>query len=135
MKLPWKKNGQESTLPPEIQQYYQDSKSGRSSVAWVLALASLLATVALGIGVFFASRWVYRKIAGTEKTTTVVTTKPVQVTTVSETPKPTSSPSTSSTTSSEDLANTGPGETVALFSAVTIMGVAFYEVKLRRKTV
>ncbi len=60
-----------NTLPPEVQQYYQSQNRGRMGMAWLIALLSLLVSIAIVVGLFFGGRWVYRQIVGSnEKATT-----------------------------------------------------------------
>ncbi len=147
MKLPWHKdNSNQSGLPPEVQQYYQANRKERTSVAWLLAFATLAVTVIVAFGVFFTGRWVYRKIAGNDKPTAVVTTPAGQIDDGKE-PKPAepekpvlkpkkqrSAINTPITGPSTDLADTGPGDILAAFIISVVIGTTFYEFKLHRKT-
>src|SRR3989344_2739690 len=91
MQLPWQKDStNQSGLPPEVQQYYQASRKERTSVAWLLAFTTLAITVMVAFGAFFAGRWVYRKIAGDDKPTVVVTAPKDQTDEKPTEPKPTS---------------------------------------------
>jgi cytoskeletal protein RodZ len=85
VKLPFQKNKAEEQLPSEVQDYYQAEKREKQSLAWLLALGTLVVTVALALGVFFGGRWVYRKIAN--KPSTPATTTPGPSQTV-QTPQP-----------------------------------------------
>ncbi|OGL38022.1 hypothetical protein A3J32_01965 [Candidatus Saccharibacteria bacterium RIFCSPLOWO2_02_FULL_46_7] len=138
MKLPWQRNNQSSSLPPEVQQYYAGSPKQRKSVAWMLAFSTLVTTVVIALGAFFVSRWVYRKIVGTSNKPTTVVTQPVGQDNKPEpakpTPKPSKKKSTTTTASASNLAETGPGGTLAAFIITTVLGTAAYELKLRRKT-
>lgn len=53
-------------VPQEIQEYYQTEKRERAGVAWLLAFGTLIVTIVLAAGIFFAGRWAYREIAGTD---------------------------------------------------------------------
>jgi hypothetical protein len=53
-------------VPAEIQEYYQTEKRERAGVAWLLAFGTLVVTIVLAAGIFFAGRWAYRQIAGTD---------------------------------------------------------------------
>lgn len=57
-----RKKKAESDLPKEVQDYYQAEKRERVGVAGLLAVATLLVTVVLAIGLFFGGRWLYRAI-------------------------------------------------------------------------
>lgn len=54
-------------VPAEIQEYFQAEKRDRTGIAWVLAIATLVVTIALAAGIFFVGRWAYRKISGNDK--------------------------------------------------------------------
>lgn len=53
-------------VPEEIQEYYQTERRERAGIAWLLAFGTLIITIVLAAGIFFAGRWAYRKIAGTD---------------------------------------------------------------------
>lgn len=53
-------------VPEEIQdEYYEPERNERSGVAWLLAFGTLIITILLAAGIFFAGRWTYRQITGT----------------------------------------------------------------------
>lgn len=62
MKWPFSRNKDTSNVPQEIQEYYQSERRERTGVAWLLALGTLLTTIALAAVLFFAGRWVYRAV-------------------------------------------------------------------------
>lgn len=62
MKWPFSRNGDKASVPQEIQEYYQSEKRERTGVAWLLALGTLITTIALAIILFFGGRWLYRTI-------------------------------------------------------------------------
>jgi cytoskeletal protein RodZ len=66
-------------LPAEVQEFYQEDHKDRTSVAWVLAILSLLVTVSLALGLFFGGRLIYRH-ATKKKTETVAVNKAANVT-------------------------------------------------------
>ncbi len=71
---PFKRKSKEPTVPTEVQDYYQSERRERIGIAWLLALATLVTTVVLAVGLFFGGRWVYRKVAQkSNKPTTVAT--------------------------------------------------------------
>jgi cytoskeletal protein RodZ len=55
-----------TNVPAEIQEYYQTERRERAGIAWLLAFGTILVTIALAAGIFFAGRWAYRKIAGND---------------------------------------------------------------------
>lgn len=61
-------NNQDQTkVPEEIQDYYQTERRERAGVAWLLAFGTLIITVVVATGIFFAGRWAYRQVAGTDE--------------------------------------------------------------------
>lgn len=54
-------------VPAEIQEYYQAERRERTGVAWLLAFGTLIVTILLAAGIFFAGRWTYRQIAGNDE--------------------------------------------------------------------
>lgn len=57
---------EEPEVPEEIQDYYETERRERTGVAWLLAFGTLIATILVASGIFFAGRWAYREIAGTD---------------------------------------------------------------------
>ena len=57
-------------VPPEVQQYYDSEHRERVGLAWLIAFLSLIVTIVVIVGLFFGSRWVYRKIANRNNTPT-----------------------------------------------------------------
>lgn len=51
-----------TTNIPELQEYYANQRKESTGLAWLLAIGSLIATVALLIGLFWGGRWLYRRI-------------------------------------------------------------------------
>lgn len=132
---PWRRNQDTSSVPAEVQDYYQSERRERVGVAWLLAVGTLLATLAVVIALFFGGRWVWNKIAGNDDKKTPTTSQQQteqdaekgagQVSTPSGTGSPstgTSSTSTSTPSGSTTapaagqtpptpgLVNTGPGD-------------------------
>lgn len=67
----------DKTTIAELEDYYANQKGARRPVmAWVMALLSLLVTIIIIVGLFYAGRWLYQTIAdgGQEPTTTTDTT-------------------------------------------------------------
>jgi hypothetical protein len=59
-----------STLPPEVQQYYETERRDSSWLAWLLAAVTLLCAVLIVTGLFFGGRWAYRELTGNDKPAT-----------------------------------------------------------------
>lgn len=57
-----KQSSDSDKVPQEIQEYYQSEKRERVGVAWMLALATLVVTVLLALGIFYGGRWAYRAL-------------------------------------------------------------------------
>jgi hypothetical protein len=146
---------EESTLPEEVQNYYQAEKRERAGVAGLLAVATLLATVLIAVGLFFGGRWVYRAIFDNDDEPAVVQQddeqsedssdqdEQSQDTPASDAPATTDRPAPSSLPSSDtpaaqptppaqstqnttpatgdELADTGPGDTLAIFIGVVVI--------------
>lgn len=62
MKWPFRRKQNIDGVPQEIQDYYQSERREKTGIAWLLALGTLLTTIALAILLFFGGRWAYRKI-------------------------------------------------------------------------
>lgn len=58
---PFKRN-QDDILPEEVKDYYESEKREKAGVAGMLAIGTLLLTVALALGLFYSGRWVYRTV-------------------------------------------------------------------------
>lgn len=53
---------QDSVMPAEVQDYYKAERRDKTGMAWMLAIATLLATILIAAGLFFGGRFVYRAI-------------------------------------------------------------------------
>ncbi len=64
-RFPWTRKKKSTTvqIPEEVNQYYESTRKERVGIAWLLALATLLLTLLIAAAIFFAGRWVYRRIA------------------------------------------------------------------------
>ena len=153
MKLKWPINlrskNKGNKVAPELEQYYTTERRERIGLAWLLALATLLATVAVVLGLFFAGRWVWHKIdgKGTKPETTsqgentsVTLNEPTDTSSAEDTtpttPSPTPVPSTTTpntTAQNSNLPSTGPGGTIAAFVISTALGTGLFQLHLRRK--
>lgn len=58
----------DATAIPELQEYYASKGKDSSAKAWLLALVSLLITVAVLVGLFFGVKWVYRAVTNKDET-------------------------------------------------------------------
>jgi hypothetical protein len=66
---------------PEAQAFYADEPRDRVGLAWLLAIGSLLATVAVAGTLFFIGRWGYRTVAhNNAKAKTTASTKATKTT-------------------------------------------------------
>ena len=150
MRWPFRRDKDTATVPQEIQEYYQSERRERTGIAWLLALGTLLVTIALAILLFFAGRWLYRTVANrddnkpgqtTEQaaqdqpaqtspdTNETTTPAPSPDNGAANAPAPGSQPAPAQTpatgTSNSDtsgLPNTGPGDVIGIFAVTTIAG-------------
>lgn len=49
-------------VPTEVKEYYQAEKQDRIGTAWMLSIATFVATVIVVLGLFFGGRWAYRSL-------------------------------------------------------------------------
>lgn len=63
-----------STIPPEVEEYYQAERRGRKHLAWLMTVVALLVTIAIVIGLFLVGQWLYRTVRHTEPPTSSSTT-------------------------------------------------------------
>ena len=64
------RKSQQTILPDEVNQYYAAQRRERTGVAFMLGLFALIATLLVGLGVFFGGRYLYQKIQGDDKAKT-----------------------------------------------------------------
>ncbi len=62
MKLFRRSKTAQPNVPPEVAEYYQAERRDRKSVTWIMTIITLLATVAVVIGLFLAGRWLYNTL-------------------------------------------------------------------------
>jgi cytoskeletal protein RodZ len=64
------------TTIAELEEYYanQDRKKTKTSMAWLMAVLSLVITLAVIAMIFFGGRWLYRTLTDDDNTTTADTT-------------------------------------------------------------
>lgn len=63
----------DSNLPPEVQAYSQAEHRERMGMAWLVGIVSLLVSLLVVTSLFFGGRWLYRKIARSDRPTPAVT--------------------------------------------------------------
>ena len=146
----------------DAQNFYQDDKIERKSVAWLLTGASMIATVAICLGVFFGGRAAYREFTSkktetvaTESTnttfvatnslpitpptptTTPLVTKPAPTPEPTPTPTPVPAPVVTApilqTPVKTKLTNTGPGNILSTFVAITTLATLLHYAYNRRR--
>ena len=145
----------------DAQNFYQEDKIERKSVAWLLTGVSMIATVAICLGVFFGGRAAYREFTSkktetvaTESTnttfvstnslpstptptTTPIVTKPAPTPeptpTPTPVPAPVTTPSVQQTPVKTKLTNTGPGNILANFIAITTLATLSHYAYNRRR--
>ena len=144
-------------VPEEVQEYYQSERRERVGIAWLLALATLITTIVLAIGLYFGGRWAWREIFGNEEQTTTEQQEGTQQgqpesegqgseqetqpsggnegQNTQPTPQPAQpAPQQSAQpTNGQNLTNTGPADTLAAFIGASILGTLGYQVYIRKK--
>lgn len=127
------KKQQDTTLPEEVQEYYDAGKRQQKGMAWLLAFGTLLATILLATILFFGGRWIFQKITGNDDKPDQPTSQEIKeqeqvnqgqdedktsgdqqgsssTTTTTPSPTPSSGSATPSTGSTvTEVPNTGPG--------------------------
>lgn len=130
----------ETGMPTEVRDYYKAEGRERTGLAWLLALGTLLLTVVIVLGLFMGGRWAFRKLKDSDKPTSPVAVqndnqdeqnKPAepgqseapatQPAPAAQTPTTPPAASGSAGSTNRNLANTGPGDTAAVFAAVTVL--------------
>ena len=149
-------------MPPELNQYYLAEKRIRNGMTWLLGIATLVVTIALAFLLFFTARFVYGMVKNHfgKTTATTTTTQKGSSTVKNQTPPqtvagsttPSSSPATNTTTGTSttttttptepgghisstttNIPNTGPGQTVTVFLVATTAGTMAYHLATRRQ--
>lgn len=156
-----KNNSKSKSVPPEVKQYYASEHRERVGLAWLIAFLSLIVTVAVVAGLFFGGRWAYRKIVKNDTPPSQgqgVSNLPDSAPDSDSksrpndlqpsTPPPsgdaeinTSEPSENNSQSNrkqsdsqpESITNTGPGSTLTVFVAVSILAAAGHWQYQRRR--
>lgn len=127
-------------MPTEVQDYYKAEGRERTGMAWLLALATLLVTVLVVLGLFFGGRWVFRKLKNNDKPAPVAVqtdTAKDQGTKAAEptpntgdaptTPTAQTPPATTPTPArNSNLPSTGPEDTLAIFFAVSVLAYVIH---------
>lgn len=116
-------------VPTEVQQYYNESGRNNQAKAWLLAVGTLLITVAIALGLFFAGRFVYRAVTdrGDDRPQPAVTQSPTESseegqTSSTNTSQPSSNPSNSPQTSTTPTAPATPQTTSLPNTASDVSG-------------
>jgi hypothetical protein len=147
-------------VPEEVQEYYQSERRERVGIAWLLALATLLTTIVLAVGIYFGGRWAWRETFGDKDevaTTEPETQQPQNAgndqnqgndqadqpaqnqpqNPPAQQPHPSqpSTPRQNSNQAPNNLSQTGPADTVAIFIGASALGALGYQVYMRRKLI
>ena len=69
---------------PELERYYAERQTS-SAWSWLMALVTMILTILIIIGLFFAGRWVYRELIADEKSAQPTVNAPVATSTESST--------------------------------------------------
>lgn len=122
------------TPPPIITQTQR--REGRQ---WLMLLAYLLIALVVAGLVVLGGRWAYNAIRGDEPTQEVTTTgrssQPPAAPAPATTPQPAPAPQPAPTPPNQrdQISNTGPSETIAIFVSVSVLaGVTHYLITQRR---
>lgn len=147
-----RKQREESTLPKEVEDYKASVRKQRVGIAWLLALATIAVTVVLTLVLYFAGRWVWQRFTQSEPTEVPTTqTQPQTVdqttdsseqatsdaadsgqapTTAQPNPEPAQLPGSDepvqNTPSGARVPDTGPGDGIALFVVVSLLGMLIH---------
>lgn len=150
-------NRQKTTpVPPELQPYY-DGNKGRGWLRWLIRI---LVVVALVVVIIFGILWLAHRHDTSNKSAKSPSTSQTEkqkapsqssnksestngdssstssdANTSSDTESSSSTATPTSSTQSASIPNTGPGDTVALFIGVTLIGTLLYQIRLRLKSV
>lgn len=157
---PFKRKDATPKVSSDVDDYYRSERRERVGLAWLLAFGSLIATLLIALVLFYGVRFVYHKVHHTNNGGTTATTESTSggqesasssASNSGQTNAPgnnsTSTPSSSGTSSSaantgasssatssgQNLANTGPGSTVAIFFTVSVLGMLAHNFYQRRK--
>lgn len=63
----------EKTTIAELEEYYANQNKRRSGMAWFMAFLSILITIVIIVGLFFAGRWLYRTIVDDDSSSDTTT--------------------------------------------------------------
>lgn len=145
-------------MPPELSDYYNAEKRDRMWATWLLGFATLVVTVLLAVLLFLGGRWAVNQFTDDE------TDSPTTTQDESDTEETTDEQSGTTTDTDDDqlvagnndrteepseengvvsdeaavtdepLPDTGPGDTVAIFLAVSVLGALAHNHLQRQKT-
>jgi hypothetical protein len=62
-----KNQSNNKTVNNDVKKYYKSGRRERVGLAWLVAFASLILTIAVVMGLFFGGRWLYRQIANNDE--------------------------------------------------------------------
>lgn len=138
-----RKNSNQPTIAPELQNYYETEKRDRTWMAWLLGFITLVVTILLAMAIYFGGRWVYRKLVSTSpnsntsqtdnglkniSTPSPPDTDPGTNTTPATSPtEPTDSsrnenqPVATPGSNAANLPSTGPADTIVIFAVVSVI--------------
>jgi hypothetical protein len=139
-------------MPPELSNYYREEKRDRVWGAWALGFATLVVTIALGVGVFMGGKWLIGRFSGDDEVVTTETSQTENTTSGvgsdasndDENGQTEGDTSVNDETDSEgvvsdeaavssDLPDTGPGDTLAIFLAVAFLATISHSLATRRR--
>ncbi len=106
-----RKKNVDTTLPEEVQTYYKGERRERTSVAWLLAIGTLIVTLLVAFLLFWVGRWAYRALTDNDtkpKTPNSAATQPVSGGKTDSAAATTSTPSTGTTSTTTTSAATTP---------------------------
>ncbi|HVS58425.1 MAG TPA: hypothetical protein VHD60_01650 [Candidatus Saccharimonadales bacterium] len=148
-------------VPPELQPYYEGSASTAQPALWRWGrwVIVVLLVIGIGLAVYFLGPWNSTDTSKNKPSSPPAASSSGGVNGNSAVPPPSGSQSGNSTStpstnndnkstqpvgsaagqkapqngSNQQLANTGPGDTVAVFAGAIVVGVVVYELYLRRR--
>lgn len=150
--------GKVPQMPPELSDYYNAEKRDRRWATWLLGFATLIVTVLLAVLLFMGSRWIYRQIKNDDSSTPVITQNEPTENNDNDSGKSSDDnssdkdhgPSIAGNTDNNSepegvvtdeaavtdspLPDTGPGDLIAIFLAVSLLATLLHGQFLRQKS-
>ncbi len=154
LKWPYHKKNEEigPSLSEDIKSYYNANRHERVWVAWLLAVGTVLVTIGIAVGLYFAGRWIYEQLTSNTSQQTTQTSQgnkssvstpsksspndnPTKKTISSSAGTSTKKSAANSTISGNNntLTNTGPGNDIAVFFIASIVFTIIAQTTLRQK--